>query len=175
MNVMRITVPVIAAMVATSAFAQSNSTGGSLGKTNKSVSGSVKKPVKNKSKSRKIKKVAVKSTSMQCKAVASKSGWQTFSFTNQVTKVASVSGSWVWHPGHKASGPSGTPGTSNDLFAPAKQFNAGSLLAKFKSSGIINLTNTRNLNGGINKVQLRINDSDIGLFDNSGQMTVCFR
>ena len=78
--------------------------------------------------------------------------------------------------GHIAWGPSGKPSTATDkIFTLVKQYNLGALLANIDGLGVVNLTGARRLPNEINSIQLRINDGDPVLFDNSGQMTVCFR
>jgi len=166
----------LVALASVPAFAQSGATGGTLGKSGKSVSGAANKIVRPPAKENKRQSSLPGIAGQEvCKVVSSRTGWQDFSFADSVSKVVSVRGTWNWFPArYPPSGPAGTAG-AHDPFHPAGQFNGGALLVKLSSGELRPLSGPLNLGGAIGSIKMRVNDTDLGLFDNSGEMTVCFR
>lgn len=119
-----------------------------------------------------------------CVSVDSRQGWQTYnSQGQQYTKITSISGGWsVDTFNYPSTGPQGH--TDPDEVAQLAPYNAykldqnypfGALLLNIRNYGYFNATDQSTLPTPIvGEFDLRINDSDPSLVDNSGMLQVCF-
>jgi hypothetical protein len=161
--------PVHAQALSDGAFqlVQSGSVGGRAGRGRKDLSGGGKS---RRTPSRR------NGNNVACHTVSPRAGWQTFRFAKPVSRITSISGRWIYWPGtFPAVGPGGQAGRRGALLMPAGHYNEGALLMRFPGGRISNPTGPRSLARAATSVQLRINDQDIFLGDNSGAMRVCFR
>jgi hypothetical protein len=123
-------------------------------------------------------------TEQNCVSVDSRQGWQTFtSQGQQYTKITSISGGWsVDSFNYSLTGSQGhTDPTEVAQLAPYNAYKLdqnypfGALLLNIRNYGYFNATAQSTLPTPIiGEFDLRINDSDPSLVDNTGVLQVCF-
>jgi len=115
-----------------------------------------------------------------CVTVSSRSGWQHFNLARSVTGVRSISGGWsVDARMYAPVGASGHMGMDAQALSPYSQYKYsqnypfGALLLGTGREYFWIQPGSR-LASAFSSIDLRINDSDGSLGDNSGSLTVCF-
>ena len=116
-----------------------------------------------------------------CIDVSSRSGWTRFNLPRSFTKVASINGGWsVDSRSYAPVGPYGHAGQDAQRLSPYSQykydqrFPFGALLMG-SGQGVIWIQNPHSLSSApFGAVDMRINDADNALGDNSGSLRVCF-
>jgi len=117
---------------------------------------------------------------VKCVNVSSQKGWQHFNLRGTYHSIASVEGSWsVDSHRYKPVGAQGhnEPGLEPyNHYKYDQHFPFGALLVKIPTDGhqYIWVRGPQQLPKPITRIDMRINDSDIALGDNSGVLRVCF-
>jgi hypothetical protein len=118
-----------------------------------------------------------------CHIVKSREGWQKFNFTNEVNKIISINGSWsVDDVRYNRVGAFGHFGEDARKLEPYNNYKYdlkypfGALLINSTSNGNEYewIKEPKKLSQPIKEIRMRINDKDVGIGDNGGELKICF-